>query len=791
MARRFALVTVDYQDYATDLIGVSKDAKLDESNPTWNFGISTSLTILREGSDDEYIILEVVMPTEDDIIGFDLIEKVELLIYCSGVRADMTGTMTVAVVELPNEIWDEGTQNGAVGECSWDDAQSAVPWKNGGGAIKSSFGSIDDSETVIDTVVIEAFASFTAGFRTFDLTPLLQMGDKKTCVFFCLAAGNVNNYVNTNSRENASNKPILRVTYRDYPPEGFEGDENLSIEPNPDNPFMPKLTWGAVKAIDFSQYKLYRSTSPITAIDGFKSAITAVSTGSDYFEIDGDHVDAFPVGSTFKVTGSTGNDGRWTVSAVSIVSGDTRIEVVEDVTDATVDGDIHHGIYTTTDSAIVEFLEDFTPTTGTRYYYRLIAEDQDNHEDDALKSSTVFWDVPDVTTRSLSPSGAQNVGTEVTLTVTSDKPIKRVNVDWKDGSQAWYEFETVNTTQTIKHRYAKHSGGSPWNPVLVVEDDLGFWSFSFLTSNSITLSDTTPEAKLTVNVKSALEGDNVTLNAALSQPKASNATITKYEFKRYAADSWQDNGTDPIFTFSTSGFGTGTITASLRITTSTSLQDTDTTTYVLETATPTEITPGVTGGLSIYTAIHELPHILTSDRSVGVPIGSAGVEHGFRLARRAERLTVHATTEYPYMEADIGLIRNAWINETYLRLTVKSEMETKDVQYDFIVDGDISLGHTTDNKINWSFPIRVITRTEVAKPKVSGSITAFSNPGGGKVQATSNGHGLKNGENVLITGTINYNGTYTVTNVTTNTFRFTATWVADDAMGLWRKVGVS
>lgn len=85
----------------------------------------------------------------------------------------------------------------------------------------------------------------------------------------------------------------------------------------------------------------YRDFAGDTWVDitprGIAKSITAVSTGSNYFEIDGDHTAEFAVGVKFFVRGSTGNDGTYEVTAVAISSGDTRITVAS-VTDATVDG---------------------------------------------------------------------------------------------------------------------------------------------------------------------------------------------------------------------------------------------------------------------------------------------------------------------------------------------------------------------------------------------------------------------------------------------------------------------
>ena len=66
-----------------------------------------------------------------------------------------------------------------------------------------------------------------------------------------------------------------------------------------------------------------------------------------------------------------------------------------------------------------------------------------------------------------------------------------------------------------------------------------------------------------------------------------------------------------------------------------------------------------------------------------------------------------------------------------------------------------------------------------------GLISAFSDAGGGQVTVTSNQHGLQNGNLLTITNTTSYNGNFTISVVTGNTFQITATFVADDATGIW------
>ena len=63
------------------------------------------------------------------------------------------------------------------------------------------------------------------------------------------------------------------------------------------------------------------------------------------------------------------------------------------------------------------------------------------------------------------------------------------------------------------------------------------------------------------------------------------------------------------------------------------------------------------------------------------------------------------------------------------------------------------------------------------------TITAFADAGGGQVTVTSADHNIPSGNFVDITGTTNYNGNFQITNVTTDTFEITDTWVIDDATG--------
>ncbi len=75
--------------------------------------------------------------------------------------------------------------------------------------------------------------------------------------------------------------------------------------------------------------------------------------------------------------------------------------------------------------------------------------------------------------------------------------------------------------------------------------------------------------------------------------------------------------------------------------------------------------------------------------------------------------------------------------------------------------------------------------TAIADGETTGSITVFADGGGGQVTVTSVAHGLTTGDEVVISGTTNYNGTFIIANTLTDTFEITATWVSDDATGTW------
>jgi len=71
-------------------------------------------------------------------------------------------------------------------------------------------------------------------------------------------------------------------------------------------------------------------------------SITGVDVDDETFTISGDWTEAFVAGTKFLVSGSTDNDGWWTVASSEHTGGNTVITVTGDIDDATVDGSIYN-----------------------------------------------------------------------------------------------------------------------------------------------------------------------------------------------------------------------------------------------------------------------------------------------------------------------------------------------------------------------------------------------------------------------------------------------------------------
>ena len=100
--------------------------------------------------------------------------------------------------------------------------------------------------------------------------------------------------------------------------------------------------------------------------------ITAVDPVGESFTVAGDQTAIYNVGRKIRVQGSTGNDGVYTVVSATYTTS-TEIVVAEDVTDGTIDGDIHYDT----------FMYVSTPDNGTSWTrtYGTVLLDNANYND--------------------------------------------------------------------------------------------------------------------------------------------------------------------------------------------------------------------------------------------------------------------------------------------------------------------------------------------------------------------------------------------------------------------------
>lgn len=107
-------------------------------------------------------------------------------------------------------------------------------------------------------------------------------------------------------------------------------------------------TAAADGTVDSWEAKDTDGTVVVSGDAGQKYAIAAVTTGAGgKFEIAGDKSAEFSAGDDINVTGSTGNDGNYTLDTVTYNSGTARTELTviaaQTVANATVDGSLHKG----------------------------------------------------------------------------------------------------------------------------------------------------------------------------------------------------------------------------------------------------------------------------------------------------------------------------------------------------------------------------------------------------------------------------------------------------------------
>jgi len=123
---------------------------------------------------------------------------------------------------------------------------------------------------------------------------------------------------------------------------GVEGSAVIDTGPDPDS-VVVKTTAGIV-------YQLHKQNFPLNDMTQYE--IDAVSTVSGTFTIsdDGDLSSLFPDGRLITINDSTANDGFYTVSGTNYSDPAFVIDVVESISDGTVDGTIGDDIHVVNDS---------------------------------------------------------------------------------------------------------------------------------------------------------------------------------------------------------------------------------------------------------------------------------------------------------------------------------------------------------------------------------------------------------------------------------------------------------
>lgn len=103
------------------------------------------------------------------------------------------------------------------------------------------------------------------------------------------------------------------------------------------------------------------------------------------------------------------------------------------------------------------------------------------------------------------------------------------------------------------------------------------------------------------------------------------------------------------------------------------------------------------------------------------------------------------------------------------------------------LDGDIFRGITHEIAVDTpTGTFSMVAAEEITWSGGTAAITAFADAGDTlHVVVTSAGHGLVEGDVVVIAGTTSYNGTFSISSVLAGSFEITDTWVADDATGTW------
>ena len=128
--------------------------------------------------------------------------------------------------------------------------------------------------------------------------------------------------------------------------------------------------------------------------------------------------------------------------------------------------------------------------------------------------------------------------------------------------------------------------------------------------------------------------------------------------------------------------------------------------------------------------------------------------------------------------------------KTYLG-DVTGQTGTNPIYYD-IIDSTTSSGNYVKRIKFFPYPLTILNGQIATIAQNSGVPASFANYNttvSGAILITDTAHGLQTDMRVTIAGTTNYNGTFTITRVSADTFYIIATYVAEAGGGTWTAVG--
>ena len=222
------------------------------------------------------------------------------------------------------------------------------------------------------------------------------------------------------------------------------------------------------------------------------------------------------------------------------------------------------------------------------------------------------------------------------------------------------------------------------------------------------------------------------------------------------------------------------------------------------TGTPTftiEIDGKTTGSITKYEALNTKPITAMADQSTAsITVmadaggGNTTITSSSHGLSNSARVTISATSSYNGIYTIAAVTTNTFqIVQAFATNeatgTWKADTTITSASHGLSNGNSVVISGTTN--YNGTFTISGVATNafnivkEFTTNDATGSWELSPNPSSGTTTVTDASHGLTNGNQISISGTTNYNGIFTISGVTTNTFVIADTFVTDDATGTW------